>query len=76
MSDIDELKKRATAAEFTLIEATVKAVQEQVVRETRTCAINFIRSNPIDFRRIEYEREEMSRWMDHFVSALQIPETK
>lgn len=70
---LDELRKRATAAELTLIDTVIKLMDEEAVKTVRTRAGNFLRANPVPARDNFGEplySDQMVTWCKRFNEAL------
>lgn len=61
---LEELKKRATAAELTLIDAAEKTLREGLELETTKRVVEFITANPPPGREdLHYDRDAGHQWM-------------
>jgi hypothetical protein len=68
---LDELKKRATASELTLIEATEKTLRKEVIRDVTTRLVNFIGDNPPPSREDhKFDQSAGRRWSERLAEAL------
>ena len=65
---LDDLKKRATASELTLIEAVEKAIRQEVSLETRKAVYDYILKNPPGYHRPE--GMEMRDWFQRMEKHL------
>lgn len=62
MTTLDDLKKRATAAELTLIEATIAAIRPDVVTEVNATLMEWLKKNDPTDRIDHYSQEQLRRW--------------
>lgn len=68
---LQELKKRATASELTLIEAVEESLYEEIVEEVKQKAFCFIEKNlPPDRETIQFSPESAKNWGRDFKEAL------
>ena len=71
---LDELKKRATAAELTLIEAVTEALGPAIQNEVTERAIKFVSANlPPSREEMAYRRELGAQWASRFRAAMKSP---
>ena len=62
--NLEDLKKRATASELTLIEAVESALRKEMTMSVKVEAMNFIRANPPIIDRFENDaRDRISSWL-------------
>lgn len=60
---IEDLKKRATASEITLIEMVEASLQKEIYQKTLDSFFEFCNANPPLFDTRENPRESMNRWV-------------
>lgn len=73
---LEDLKKRATASELTLIEAVEAALRPAIIAEVRKKAFEFVNANPPPTReemRFMRSADEALLWGDRFKEALNTP---
>lgn len=68
----DELRKRATAAELTLIDTVIKLMDEELTAKVKQRATKFLMANHPPSREVAmFDREAMGNWAKRFSEALE-----
>ena len=68
--NLEDLKKRATASEITLIETVEKALQAEMTRRIKEEAVRFIRAHPPVIDRFEKPDVTIREWVARFEKHL------